>query len=103
MPPPPPDTLFGESVIDGEKETPKAKKKEESVSKNKITEPLTKELLSKFGIKRYTDSVYQALVELGIETVGLIPTLTIDELISIKGVGEKTAKKLRDNAVNYYK
>ena len=37
----------------------------------------------------------------GVEVIGKVPTLTISELVEIKGIGEATAKKLKDNAVKY--
>lgn len=114
-PPPKPNSLFGEDVKDDDtieekidkEEIEKAKEelletRAVKINKDKMTAPITKELLSEFGVIRYTENIYNKLKELGIETVGLIPTLTNEQLTSIRGIGEATANKLKENAKKYY-
>ena len=103
VPPPPPDSLFGESTINNEKEDNDEQGKEHSkTAKEKMLEPLSVRLLSEFGISRNVKDVYDELKKLKVDTVGLIPALTIDQLTGIKGIGKVTAKKLKENAVKYY-
>ncbi len=67
----------------------------------RMSESLSEERLTEFGISRSVDVVYYALLDLEIDVVGKIPTLTIEQLTEIKGIGEATARKLKDNAVKY--
>jgi len=73
----------------------------ESPEKKRMEEGLTVEKLLEFGATRNTDGVLKELNGLGIDVVGKIPTLTVDQLKEINGIGETTARKLKDNAMKY--
>jgi len=96
-----------EEIKEPEVETIFESKEEENISSDgvnidKMEEPVTPDLLVKLGITRYTKVISQSLNELGAKTAGLIPTLTRDQLLSIKGLGETTVETMLDNVVKYY-
>lgn len=70
-------------------------------SEKKMLEAITEEKLINFGVVRNTSGVLEELNKLGVSVIGEIPGLATEKLVSIKGVGEITALKLKNSAMEY--